>query len=241
LSHALRLTTMGEMAAGLAHEINQPLGAIVNYAQGSSRRLRSNPSAVDAVLPVIDDIAAEALRAGEIIRRLRSLVRKEPPRQDWIDLADVAGDALHLVEPDSHQLGIAVQVAIEPELPRPLGDRIQIEQVVLNLLRNAIDAMADVPGRRELVLSIARVDDSAIELAVRDTGRGMTPAVAERVFDPFFSTKPTGLGMGLSISRSIVEAHQGRLLVSPNAAGGATFRVTLPVGPAIANLAAAAG
>ena len=127
------------------------------------------------------------------------------------------------------------------ELPRTLGDRIQIEQVVLNLLRNAIDAMADVSGRRELVLSIARVDDSAIELAVRDSGRGMTAAVAERVFDPFFSTKPTGLGMGLSISRSIVEAHQGRLSVSPNAAGGATFRVTLPVGPALANLTAAAG
>ena len=241
LSHVLRLSTMGEMAAGIAHEINQPLGAIVNYAQGSSRRLRDNPEAIGAVLPVIDHIAHEALRAGEIIRRLRSLVRKEPPRQDWIDLADVAADALRLVEPDTYQQGIAVRVEAEPELPRALGDRIQIEQVVLNLLRNAIDAMLDVAERRELSVRIGRVDDTAIELAVSDTGHGLSKAVADRVFDPFFSTKPSGLGMGLSISRTIVEAHQGRLSVSPNVDGGATFRMTLPVGAAVANLSAAAG
>jgi C4-dicarboxylate-specific signal transduction histidine kinase len=241
LSHVLRLSTMGEMATGIAHEINQPLAAIVNYAQGCSRRLRADPRAVDTVLPVIEDVALEALRAGEIIRRLRSLVRKEPPRQESMNLADVTAEALRLVEPDTYQQAITVRVDVEPDLPRVHGDPIQIEQVVLNLLRNAIDAMADVQERRELHVGIARVAAEAIELAVRDTGHGMTAEVAERIFEPFFSTKPSGLGMGLSISRSIVEAHDGRLSVAANTDGGATFRITLPVATPATRIAAAAG
>jgi C4-dicarboxylate-specific signal transduction histidine kinase len=237
LSHVLRLSTMGEMAAGLAHEINQPLAAIVNYAQGCSRRLRADPGAVSVVLPVIDDIGAEALRAGEIIRRLRALVRKEPPRQDWIDLTDITAEALRLVQPEALENAIAVHLDAEPGLPRVLGDPIQIEQVVLNLLRNAIDAMAGVRDRRELHVRIAALGDDAVELAVRDTGPGMPPPVAERIFDPFFSTKPSGLGMGLSISRSIVEAHQGRLTMAPNGDGGTTFRIVLPIAPAAAAVA----
>jgi PAS domain S-box-containing protein len=241
LTHVLRLSTMGEMAAGLAHEINQPLAAIVNYAQGCGRRLRGNARDVSAVLPVIDDIASEALRAGEIIRRLRSMVRKETPRQDWIDLADVAGEILRLVQPDTVQLGIAVHVDAEPDLPPVLGDRIQIEQVVLNLLRNAIDAMTDVSGRRELHVGIARAVGDSVELAVRDSGHGMPVSVADRVFDPFFSTKPGGLGMGLSISRSIIEAHRGRLSVTPNGDAGVTFRLCLPLGSSVPSVAVAAG
>jgi len=132
-----------------------------------------------------------------------------------------------------------VQVDAAPGLPRLLGDPIQIEQVVLNLLRNALDAMAEVGGRRELHVGIARVAGDAVELAVRDTGQGLTPVVAEHVFDPFFSTKPGGLGMGLSISRSIVEAHRGRLSATPNADGGATFRIRLPVAAAPAAAASA--
>jgi PAS domain S-box-containing protein len=241
LTHVLRLSTMGEMAAGLAHEINQPLAAIVNYAQGCSRRLRGNRSAVDAVLPVIDDIASEALRAGEIIRRLRSLVRKETPRQDWIDLSDVAGETLRLVQPDTFQHGVTVRLDAEPDLPHVHGDRIQLEQVVLNLLRNAIDAMLEVEEPRELQVRIARVGDAGVELAVRDTGHGMAPLVAERVFDPFFSTKPGGLGMGLSISRTIIEVHHGRLSVTSNPDRGVTFLVSLPVPPAPPAIAAAVG
>jgi PAS domain S-box-containing protein len=241
LTHVLRLSTMGEMAAGLAHEINQPLAAIVNYAQGCGRRLRGNPREVSAVLPVIDDIAAEALRAGEIIRRLRSLVRKETPRQDWIDLAEVTDEILRLVQPDTFQHGITVTVNAHPELPRVHGDRIQLEQVVLNLFRNAIDAMSQVTGPRELSVRIARAGDNAVELAVSDTGHGMPPLVAERVFDPFFSTKPGGLGMGLSISRTIIEVHQGRLSVVCNKDAGVTFRMTLPVPPPALPIAYAAG
>ena len=188
---------------------------------------------------MIDDIGAEALRAGEIIRRLRTLVRKAPPRQEWIDLSDVTAEALRLVQPEAHEQAIAVHFDAEPGLPRVLGDPIQIEQVVLNLLRNAVDAMASVRGRRELRVRIAAVGDDAVQLTVCDTGPGMAPPIAERVFDPFFSTKPSGLGMGLSISRSIVEAHQGRLTMAPNNDGGMTFRVVLPIAPATA--AAATG
>jgi C4-dicarboxylate-specific signal transduction histidine kinase len=241
LTHVLRLSTMGEMAAGLAHEINQPLAAIVNYAHGCNRRLRANPTDVDAVMPVIDDIAAEALRAGEIIRRLRSLVRKETPYQDWIDLAEVAGDILRLIEPDATQHGVTTRLDAEPDLPCVLADRIQIEQVILNLLRNAIDAMADVPGQRDLFVAIVRAGAAAVEISVRDSGHGMAAADMDRIFEPFFSTKPTGLGMGLSISRTIIEIHQGRLSVAANADRGVTFRVTLPVSVAERTAAAAAG
>jgi PAS domain S-box-containing protein len=240
LTHVLRLSTMGEMASGLAHEINQPLAAIVNYAQGCGRRLRASPGELGVVLPVIDDIAAEAMRAGEIIRRLRHLVRKDNPRQDWIDLSEVVGEILRLVQPDIFQHGITVHVDVAAELPRVHGDRIQLEQVVLNLLRNAIDAMAEVPGRRELSVRIA-LQENAVELNVSDTGHGMPPLVAERVFDPFFSTKPGGLGMGLSISRSIIDVHHGRLSVASNAAGGVTFRVILPIPPEALPVAFAAG
>jgi C4-dicarboxylate-specific signal transduction histidine kinase len=177
---------------------------------------------------VIDDIAAEAMRAGEIIRRLRNLVRKETPRQDWIDLSEVAGEIIRLVQPDTFQHGITVLVDAAPDVPRVHGDRIQLEQVLLNLLRNAIDAMAEVP-RRELSVRIARSHGNAVEVSVSDTGHGMPPLVAERAFDPFFSTKPGGLGMGLSISRSIIDVHQGRLTVTANAAGGVTFRIVLPI------------
>jgi len=148
LTHVLRLSTMGEMAAGLAHEINQPLAAIVNYAQGCGRRLRANPGDVETVLPVIDVISAEALRAGEIIRRMRHLIRREAPRQELLDLNDLVREALHIVEPDARQEGIAVRLDLSAALPPLRGDGIQIEQVVLNLLRNAIEAMYGCGGRR---------------------------------------------------------------------------------------------
>jgi PAS domain S-box-containing protein len=239
LTHVLRVTSMGEMAAGLAHEINQPLSAIANYAQGSVRRLRANPADVGPVLAVIDDIAAEALRAGEIIRRLRSLIRKEAPRQDWVDVNEVVGEVVRLLEPETRQHGVTVRVYADVQLPTVVVDRIQIEQVILNLVRNAVDAMLEVSGRRELVIRTAAAGGDWVELSVRDTGPGLTAGVLERLFDPFFSTKPAGLGMGLSISRTIIEAHHGRLWVTSPAGGGADFHFTLPVPPRVALASAA--
>ncbi|MEO8601668.1 MAG: ATP-binding protein [bacterium] len=240
LTHVLRLSTMGEMAAGLAHEINQPLAAIVNYAHGTARRLRDDPRVVAAVLPVIDSIATEALRAGEIIRRLRHMVRKEACRQDWMDVNALIAEAARLVEPEARQRSVDIDLYLSTSLPPVLGDGIQIEQVVLNLLRNAIEAMTDVTGRRYLQVATRPVPDEGVEVAVRDTGPGMAPEVALHVFDPFFSTKPSGLGMGLSISRTIVESHNGRLWATPNPDGGTTFRVVLPTGATPAAVAQAA-
>lgn len=240
LTHVLRLSTMGEMAAGLAHEINQPLAAIVNYAQGCTRRLRANPGDVAVVLPVLDDLATEALRAGEIIRRLRTLIRKEAPRQEWTQVNDVVGDAVRLLEPEARHHQVEVRLQLDPDLPPVLGDAIQLEQVVLNLVRNAIEAMADGEQRRELDVRTARAGDDAIEVSVRDTGPGLSAAAAEHVFDPFFSTKQGGLGMGLSISRTIIESHHGTLWATGNADGGSCFRFRLPVAAGAATFTSAA-
>jgi len=227
LTHVLRVTSMGEMAAGLAHEINQPLTAIANYAQGSVRRLRADPSQVEPVLAVINDIAAEALRAGEIIRRLRSLIRKEAPRQDWVDLNELVGEVVRLLEPETRQQDVTVRVHADARLPALVADRIQIEQVILNLVRNGVEAMREVEGRRELDIRTIAVREGLVEVSVRDTGPGLPAALVDHVFDPFFSTKPAGLGMGLSISRTIIESHHGRLWASASV-GGAHFHFTLP-------------
>ena len=240
LTHVLRLSTMGEMAAGLAHEINQPLAAIVNYAQGCGRRLRADAHSVPAVLPVIDSIASEALRAGEIIRRLRHMVRKDVGRQEWMDVNALIAEAARLIEPEARQHSVEVDLYLAPALPRVMGDGIQIEQVVLNLLRNAIEAMCETSARRALQVVTRSLAEDAVEVAVRDTGPGMPADVALHVFDPFFSTKPNGLGMGLSISRSIVESHNGRVWATPNPDGGTTFRVQLPADAISAAVARAA-
>lgn len=232
LTHVLRLSTMGEMAAGLAHEINQPLAAIVSYAQGCARRLCDEPSEVAAVRPVIDAIAGEALRAGEIIRRLRSLIRKEPARRDWMDLNEAVAAVVGLLAPEARRQRIAVSLQLEAALPRILADPIQIEQVVLNLMRNAIEAMSDVTGPRELRVSTGQRDGPVVHLSIDDTGTGLPAVEPDRVFEAFFSTKPTGLGMGLSISRTIVEAHEGRLVAIPKSGPGASFELMLPIQPA---------
>lgn len=229
LTHVLRLGTMGEMAAGLAHEINQPLGAIASYAQGSTRRLRGPSPDIPGVLGAIEQITAEALRAGEIIRRLRTLVRREAPRQDWIDLNEIVRNVLQLLRPDAILHRIALRAELDRALPRVVGDGIQVEQVVVNLVRNGIEALSTCPEPRELSVSTA-VDGDSVHAIVSDTGAGLDPELRERIFDPFFSTKSDGLGMGLSISRTIVESHGGRLWTVPSPRG-ATFQFTLPINP----------
>jgi PAS domain S-box-containing protein len=234
LAHVLRLNTMGEMAAGLAHEINQPLGAIANYAQGCTRRLRDQSIDTTGLLPIIDEIAHEALRAGEIIRRLRDLVRKEGPQQAAVDLNALIRESTHIIEPEAQQSGIRVELALASDLPPVTCDSIQIEQVLLNLLLNGVEAVqTSGNGERSLVVTSAAAG-GGIEIAIRDSGGGVPEPPAD-VFQPFFSTKPNGLGMGLSISRSIIEAHGGRLWAARNADCGSTFHFTLPVETAAAS------
>jgi PAS domain S-box-containing protein len=229
LAHVLRLSTMGEMASGLAHEINQPLGAIANYAQGCVRRLRAG--AVDAgdLLPIIEEIGGEALRAGEIIRRLRDLVRKDTNRHLPADVNHLVRESARLIEPEARSRGVTLRLDLAPTLPAVSCNDIQIEQVLLNLLLNGVDAVeAGDNGHRTLAVHTALAGDT-VQVAVSDSGVGLPEPPAD-VFAPFYSTKASGLGMGLSISRSIIEAHGGRLWGVRNPERGSTFRFTLPAG-----------
>lgn len=232
LAHVLRVNTMGEMTAELAHEINQPLSAIANYAQGCHRRISSGSTTPDELLPAMEEIAAQAVRAGKIIRRLRQLVQKqETPYQDT-DLNAVVTNAVHVLKPQARQRGIPIRVDLAPELPRIHIDQIQIEQVIVNLMLNAIEAMQiGEPVEPELLVHTTYPGNGTIEVSVQDRGIGLTPAISKCMFEPFYTNKASGLGMGLSISRSIVQRHGGQLWATNNTDRGATFHLALPLVP----------
>lgn len=229
LAHVGRLSTLGEMAAGVAHELHQPLAAIVNFTSGCERRLRADNTVAPDILHALEQISAQALRAGEIIRRIRQFIRKEEPSIDWVDINARVHNVARLCQPDSRLLDIEIHLDLTPSLPPIRGNGIQIEQVLLNLIRNGFEAMQGNNGNPKRLSIRTTANGPDIEISVSDSGIGLTPEVAERVFDPFFSTKPHGLGLGLGISRSIVEEHGGRLLLQVGAGGGATFRFTLPL------------
>jgi two-component system sensor kinase FixL len=233
LTQFSRLSTMGEMAAGLAHEINQPLSAIATYAQACQRFMRS-PHRDDAdVLESLEQINAQALRAGEVIRRLRNFVKNREVKREPVDCSRLLVDLRTLAETDARLHNVRLRIDAEAGLPTVYADPIQLQQVVLNLVRNAIDAMADMPeGIREVVLSTRRAADGEVEVVVADHGCGLAPEATEHLFNPFFTTKSGGTGLGLAISRSIVRAHGGRLWHTPNEVSGARFHFTLPVSPA---------
>jgi two-component system sensor kinase FixL len=230
LAHVLRVGTMGELAAGLAHEINQPLSAIVAYAKGCARRMRSASGRPDELLEAMEQIATQAVRADRIVRRLRDFVRKREPRRERVILNDLVRAVTSFVATEVQEQGITLRLRLASDIPPLWVDSVQIEQVILNLVRNSIDAMRGLDGT-ERVLSIYTSwgGDETVELAVSDAGEGLGDVEPEQMFDPFFTTKPSGLGMGLSISRSIIEAHHGRLWATRNPERGATFRFTVPV------------
>lgn len=230
LHRTARLITMGEMASTLAHELNQPLGAISNYANGCVKRLQSGEYRGEELLAAMQKAAFQAERAGKIIRRIRDFVRKSEPRRGAVALAEVIEDAVSFAEIDARRAGVRVVTDIEPGLARVSADRIMIEQVILNLVRNGIDAMNEV-GQREhpLVVRAFQADARMAQVAVIDRGSGIGTADRERLFTPFFTTKPDGMGMGLNICRSIIEFHEGRLWEEPNPEGGTIFRFTLPM------------
>ena len=230
LAHLLRLQTVNCLAAELAHEINQPLGAIANYANGLAARLRRGQLDRVAMLEAAEHIGHQALRAGTVLQRLRDFVRKEAPRQRPADVNRLVESAAGFVEAEARRLGAMLTLSLAADLPAVLVDPIPIEQVVVNLLRNGLDAIAGAgAGRGELRVVTRWGAPGFLEVCVHDSGGGVSPAAREHLFEPFFTTKESGLGMGLSISRSIVEAHGGRLSVEPLDADGATFSITLPV------------
>jgi PAS domain S-box-containing protein len=229
LVHVCRLSTLGEVATGMAHELNQPLSAIVNYARGASRRLQSGADQTEALIEAMSRIASQAERAGEIIRRLRALVGKQPPIRAAADLNHLVREVCGFVEFETERLGLTIELDLAAgELPVDV-DLVQIEQVLLNLVRNALDALAEQPEDRRALKITTRVHDATAEGQVTDTGPGIPPERMVHLFDPFFTTKDSGMGMGLPISQTILDNHQGRIWAESTPGQGARFFIRLPM------------
>ena len=226
LVHVSRLTALGEMASSLAHELNQPLSAIAHFLKGSKMLLERAEIPHERVAHAVDRAAEEALRAGQIIRRLRDFVARGDTERSIESLRKLIEEASALGLVGAKEHGIRVRFDFARDVDLVLADKVQIQQVVLNLIRNAIDAMIDHP-RRELTVSVSPTDDRMALVSVADTGPGISPDVADQLFQPFVTTKRSGMGVGLSISRTIIEAHGGRIWAEPNPGGGTIFRFTV--------------
>lgn len=229
LARVARTTTMGEMAASIAHEINQPLAAIVNNASASLRWLGQDPPNVKRARSVLERVVGDAGRASEVISSIRGMLEKGSQERSQLDVNDLIREVLTFVRADLRHHGIAVRAELAEDLPRISGVRIQLQQVLLNLIANAVESMASVEHcTRVLTVRSQKINDNDIAVAVEDTGTGIDQINLERMFEPFFSTKPEGMGMGLSICRSIIEAHGGRIAASPARDSGSVFQVILP-------------
>jgi two-component system sensor kinase FixL len=236
LAHMTRVSTLGELAASLAHELNQPLTGILSNAQAAQRFLSLNPADLDEVREILKDIVDDDNRAAEVIQKLRALYKKEALAFAALDLPSVIDDVVQLVHSDAVLHNVRIALDADADLPPARGDKVQLQQVVLNLLRNAIDAMKDCPiNDREMLVRAQRQDGGFLRVAVGDRGRGLTADKLDKIFQPFYTTKRDGLGMGLSVSRSIIEAHGGQLWAEINADRGATFYFTVGVEGAAGN------
>ena len=229
LAHIGRVHTVGEMAATLAHEINQPLYAIANYVRGVNRRINRGNLEFDQLADVMGRVSHEVDRAAGIISHLREFVRKGRPRRSTVDVKRLVDDVMKLLEADIRRNRITVNRQLDDDIPVVSADPIQIQQVVVNLIRNAVDAMSEVPDERRVLTIAARsTGDKTVEIAVSDNGKDLPTEIADNIFDAFVSTKDEGLGIGLAISRTIVEAHDGRLWAVPNQPQRTTFFFTIP-------------
>jgi two-component system, LuxR family, sensor kinase FixL len=228
LVHVSRLSAMGEMASALAHELNQPLSAIANYMKGSQRLLAASADErAPQVRDAMDKAADQALRAGQVIRRLRDFVARGESERRVEDVKKLIEEASALALVGAKDRDVRVRYDLAPRADFVLADKVQIQQVLLNLIRNAIEAMEGC-ARRELIIATAAMPDDMVEISVADTGRGITPEIGAQLFQPFVTSKPQGMGVGLSISRTIVEAHGGTIGPHPNPGGGTVFSFTLP-------------
>jgi PAS domain S-box-containing protein len=229
LAHVTRVATLGEMTASIAHEINQPLGAVVNSASACLRWLDAQK--LEEARRSATRVITEGHRAGEIIARIRALAKKAPPEKDWVDVNETIHEVIVLARNEVQRNGVALETQLSDDVPLILADRIHLQQVILNLMMNAIEAMSGAgDGPRELWVGSGMDKSQGVLVSVRDSGPGLDPKSIDRLFDAFYTTKPHGLGMGLAISRSIIEAHGGRLWATANAPRGAVFQFTLPIG-----------
>lgn len=232
LSHAQRLVMMGELSATIAHEVRQPLSAILSNADAAAALLQSPSPPLDEIRDIISDIRQDDLRANEIVGRIRDFLRTQTPRTQPVDINALVADALHFITVDARRRRIQVRTELADGLPAVSADRTQLLQVLINLLVNGMDAMDGTPDAARILTVRTRAGDSGgAEVAVIDQGHGIAPDELHRMFEPFFSTKSTGMGLGLSIARSIMMAHQGRIGAENNADGGATLRIFLPAAP----------
>ncbi|WP_181969949.1 ATP-binding protein [Paraburkholderia sp. DHOC27] len=229
LAHAMRVTTLGELSASIAHEVGQPLGAIVASGEACLRWLNHRPPRREEVKACVELMIAEGRRASDVVQRARSLTKGDAPQKTRLELNDVIHEVVTLVQREVRDHRISLRLRLEADLPPLLGDRVLLQQVLINLVVNGIQAMAEPgDGPRELLIESRRDPDAYVVAAVQDSGAGIDPAHATRLFDPFFTTKSSGMGMGLSICRSIIEAHDGRVWAANNRGRGATFQIRLP-------------
>ena len=230
LAHAIRLTTLGEMTASIAHEVNQPLAAVVSHAEACLRWLERETPDLDEVREAVESIIKDGKRAGEVIRRVRGLAHKTATQKTPLDVNDVVREVVALVEHELLSRRVSLRMELTPALPAVLADRVQLQQVIINLMMNGIEAMQAVTDRpRDLVIRSCQDEEHEVLLSVQDRGTGISAESADRLFKAFFTTKSSGMGMGLSICRSIIEAHGGRVWAVPNVPHGAAFHFTLPV------------
>ena len=228
LLHMARVSDVGEAAIAITHELSEPVSAISHFVQGAIRRLQRGDRDIGELLTALEDIRVESDRASQIIRHLRSYVRKREPHRSTSHINAIVQDALRMLDAELRMRGTLLRARLADDLPPVSVDCVQIQQCVMNLIRNALDAMAERPaGERELTLTTKRSTDGCVEVEISDTGTGIADGTADRIFEPFFTTRDNGLGMGLAICRSIIEAHGGRIEAEPNAALGTTFRFAL--------------
>jgi PAS domain S-box-containing protein len=233
VAHSNRVATMGQLTASIAHEVNQPIAGAAINAEAALRWLGARPPDLEEVRQALGRIVKDAHRAGDVIGRIREIIKKAPPRKEGVDINEAIHEVIELTHSEAVKNGASVETALGEGLPLVEGDRVQLQQVVLNLIVNAVQAMGAVAeGPRELFITTARAEPDGVLVAVKDSGPGLAPASLEQLFAPFYTTKPGGLGMGLSICRSIIEAHGGRVWVSANLPRGAIFNFTVPAQPA---------
>jgi PAS domain S-box-containing protein len=228
LAHVTRMTTMGELTASLAHEINQPIAAAITNSNTCLRWLTRNPPDVEEAREAASRTAKDATRAADIIRRIRLLFQKGAPQQELVDVNEVIREMMALLGSEADRCLASIRADLATDLPKVVADRVQLQQVFTNLMLNGIEAMKDAGTLREVTIKSERASNSHLLISVSDTGVGLAPNQTDEIFKPFYSTKPTGIGMGLAISRSIIESHGGRLWAAANNGPGATFRFTLP-------------
>jgi len=228
LAHANRVATMGQLSASIAHEVSQPIAGAITNAHAALRLLDAGPLNTDGFRRALERIVRDGKRAGDVVDRVRALVKKAPPRKDVLDVNEAMVEIVRLIRGEVAKHGILAQTQLATDLPRIEGDRVQLQQVMLNLIINAVEAMSAVPdGSRRLLIRTARTGAADVLIAVQDSGPGIDAASLDGIFSAFYTTKPDGLGMGLSISLAIIEAHGGRLWAS-SGPEGALFQFTLP-------------